>query len=56
MPHPAQQINVRRALIEAAQAYRLPARKSRVIAKRNEGLPQAVCQIAWQAQIRLCDR
>lgn len=48
--------HVRRALIEAAQAYRLPARKSRAIAKRNEGLPQAVCQIAWKAQVRLCDR
>ena len=48
--------HVRRALIEAAQAYRLPARKSRAIAKRNEGLPQEICKIAWQAQIRLCGR
>ncbi len=48
--------HVRRALIEAAQAYRLPARKSRAIAKRNEGLPQEICKIAWQAQVRLCSR
>ena len=48
--------HVRRALIEAAQAYRLPARKSRVITKRNEGLPQEICKIAWNAQVRLCGR
>lgn len=48
--------HVRRALVEAAQAYRLPARKSRAIAKRNEGLPQEICKIAWQAQVRLCGR
>jgi len=48
--------HVRRALIEASQAYRLPARKSRAIAKRNEGLPKEVCKIAWQAQVRLCER
>jgi len=48
--------HVRRALIEAAQAYRLPARKSRSIVKRNEGLPQEICKIAWQAQVRLCSR
>lgn len=48
--------HVRRALIEASQAYRLPARKSRAIVKRNEGLPQEICKIAWQAQVRLCGR
>jgi len=48
--------HARHALIEAAQAYRLSARKSRAIAKRNEGLPQEICKIAWQAQVRLCDR
>lgn len=48
--------HVRRALIEASQAYRLPARKSRAIVKRNEGLPKKVCKIAWQAQVRLCER
>jgi len=48
--------HVRRALVEAAQAYRLSARKSRAIAKRNEGLPQEICKIAWQARVRLCGR
>jgi len=48
--------HVRKALIEAAQAYRLPARKSRAIAKRNEGLPNEICKIAWKAQVRLCNR
>ena len=48
--------HVRRALVEAAQAYRLPARKSRCIVKRNEGLPQEIRNIAWQAQVRLCSR
>ncbi len=48
--------HARRALIEASQAYRLPARKSRAIAKRNEGLPREIREIAWKAQIRLCDR
>jgi len=48
--------HVRRVLVEAAQAYRLPARKSRCIVKRNEGLPQEIRNIAWQAQVRLCSR
>ncbi|MCP3874251.1 MAG: IS110 family transposase, partial [Desulfobacteraceae bacterium] len=48
--------HVRHALIEAAQAYRLPARKSRYIMKRTKGLPQEICKIAWQAQVRLCSR
>lgn len=48
--------HVRRALIEAAQAYRLPARKSRAIRKRQEGLPEEIKIIAWNAQVRLCGR
>ena len=48
--------HVRKALIEAAQAYRLPARKSRVIRKRQENLSEDVCRIAWKAQVRLCGR
>ena len=48
--------HVRKALIEAAQAYRLPARKSRVILKRQENLGKEVCRIAWKAQLRLCGR
>ena len=48
--------HVRKALIEAAQAYRLPARKSRAILKRQENLSKEVCRIAWKAQLRLCGR
>jgi transposase len=48
--------HVRRALTEAAHAYSHPARESRVLLKRLEGLPQRVQQIAWKAQVRLCGR
>ena len=48
--------HARRTLIESAQAYRLPARKSRAIRKRQEGLPEDVRDIAWSAQLRLCHR
>jgi transposase len=48
--------HVRRVLVEAAWAYRLPARVSRVLLKRQEGLPQEVCEISWKAQVRLCSR
>jgi transposase len=43
----------RRALIEAAWAYRHPARVTRIIATRQTGLPKAACDIAWKAQLRL---
>lgn len=43
----------RRALIEAAWAYRHPARVTRIIATRQTGLPKAACDIAWRAQLRL---
>lgn len=48
--------HVRRALIEAAQAYRLPARKSKAILKRQQDVPEGIVQIAWDAQCRLCSR
>lgn len=48
--------HARRTLIESAQAYRLPARKSAIIRKRQEGLPEDVQEIAWKAQLRLCHR
>ena len=48
--------HVRNALVEAAHAYRYPARKSRTIRKRQEGLPKAVIDISWKAQCRLCNR
>lgn len=48
--------HVRRVLVEAAWAYRFNARVSRVLLKRQEGLPQHICDISWKAQLRLCSR
>ncbi len=48
--------HVRRILMEAAAAYRLPARVSTALSKRLEGQPQRVREIAWKAQVRLCAR
>jgi transposase len=48
--------HVRRILVEAAHAYRFPARVTRPILKRQEGLPEEVREIAWKAQVRLCKR
>jgi transposase len=48
--------HVRRALVEAAQAYRHQARVSRVLLDRQEGLPDRIRTIAWKAQVRLCGR
>ena len=46
----------RRALIEGAWTYRMQARVSRKLHDRIEGLPQAIRDIAWKAQVRLCAR
>jgi transposase len=46
----------RRVLIEAAWTYWLPARVSRRIGYRHEGQPKAVLDVAWKAQLRLCQR
>ena len=43
----------RRALVEAAWTYRYPARVSEALRVRLEGLPKAVRDIAWKAQLRL---
>jgi transposase len=48
--------HVRRALVEAAHAYGFPARVSRHLLKRQEGLPEPVLAIAWKAQVRLCGK
>jgi transposase len=48
--------HVRRVLVEAAWAYRLPARVGRALLKRQEGLPEQVRAISWKAQLRLCSR
>src|SRR3989304_5654780 len=46
----------RRALVEAAWAYRYGARVSVGIARRQSGLPKAITDLAWAAQLRLCAR
>lgn len=46
----------RTALLEAAWTYRFPARVSRAIQDRSEGLPKSVRDIAWKAQTRLAAR
>jgi transposase len=48
--------HARRALVEGAWAYRFPARVSKQIQTRQEKLPEAVRDIAWRAQVRLCKR
>ncbi len=48
--------HVRRVLVEAGHAYRFPARITRHLKKRQEGLPDSVRDIAWKAQVRLCSR
>jgi len=46
----------RRALIEAAWAYRYPAKVSEHIQRRIDSLPKAIQDIGWKAQVRLCKR
>lgn len=46
----------RKLLIEAAWSYRYTAKVSPIIQKRHEGLPQAIIDRAWEAQLRLCRR
>lgn len=46
----------RKALVEAAWSYRFPAKVSRIIQIRHEGLPKPVVDRAWDAQLRLCGR
>ena len=48
--------HARRALIEGAWAYRYPAKISRHLQLRLEGLPKTATEIAWKAQVRLCKR
>ncbi len=43
----------RRLLIEAAWSYRYPAKVSRIIQVRHEGLPKPIVDRAWDAQLRL---
>jgi len=48
--------HARKVLVEAAWAYRMNPRVSRVLLKRQQGLSDKVLQIAWKAQLRLCTR
>ena len=48
--------HARRMLVESAWTYRLPARVSRRLRERQQNVPQAVWEIAWKAQLRLCAR
>jgi len=48
--------SARRALVEAAHAYQYRAAVTAIIARRQTGLPKAVIDIAWKAQLRLCGR
>ena len=46
----------RRALVEAAWAYRHHPKISPLIQKRIESLPKPIQDIGWKAQLRLCKR
>jgi len=48
--------HVRRLLVEAAWTYRHPARKTAFLQRRAEQTSEAVQEIAWKAQTRLCGR
>lgn len=48
--------HVRRVLVEAAWAYRHPARRTALMRRKLEGQPEAVQAISWRGQVRLCGR
>ena len=48
--------HLRRLLIESAWSYRFPARKTRALEQRSAGASEAIQEIAWKAQVRLCGR
>ena len=48
--------HARRLLAEAAWAYQGIPRIGRQMLYRQEGLPKAICAIAWKAQLRLTSR
>jgi transposase len=49
-------IHARTLLIEAAHSYRFPARITRRKLATVDAVPEAVREIAWKAQTRLCQR
>jgi len=48
--------HARHLLVEAAWSYRHPAKVSPAIQQRHDGLPKAIIDRAWDAQLRLCKR
>ena len=46
----------RRLIVEAAWAYRMPAKIGQAMYQRQEALPMEIRDIAWKAQVRLCAR
>lgn len=46
----------RKLLVESAWSYRHPARVSVEIQRRHEGIPKAIIDRSWDAQLRLCRR
>jgi transposase len=48
--------HARRALIESASSYRWPAKVSRIIRKRQEGVSVRLQGISWKPQVRLCKK
>jgi transposase len=48
--------HVRRCLVEAAWAFRHPARRTAHLRRRLKGQPEVVQELAWKAQVRLCGR
>jgi transposase len=49
-------VHARTLLIEAAHSYRFPARIARRKLEAIDAVPEAVREIAWKAQTRLCAR
>jgi len=48
--------HVRRVLVEAGWTYKMRARKTITILKRQVGLSKSIQDISWKAQTRLCAR
>lgn len=48
--------HVRRVRVEAGWTYKVRARKTLTILKRQAGLPKSIQDISWKAQTRLCAR
>jgi transposase len=49
-------VHARTLLVEAAHSYRFPARVARHKLATVDAVPEAVREIAWKAQTRLCQR